>query len=51
MTLEGLNQHLELREKLDKAEEMLAALRAAATPGAAKLTRNYEACMAALKEA
>ena len=38
MTLEVLNQHLELREKLDKAEEMLAALRAAATPGAAKLT-------------
>ena len=38
MTLEDLNQHLALREKLDKAQELLMSLRAAATPGAAKLT-------------
>lgn len=38
MTLEDLNQHLALREKLNKAEEMLDALRLAAEPGAAKLT-------------
>lgn len=38
MTLEDLNQHLMLREKLNKAEEVLAALRLAAEPGAAKLT-------------
>lgn len=38
MTLEDLNQHLALREKLNKAEEMLEALRLAAEPGAAKLT-------------
>ncbi len=38
MTLEELNQHLALREKLDKAQELLMSLRAAANPGAAKLT-------------
>lgn len=38
MTLTELNQHLELREKLAKAQELLASLRDAATPGAAKLT-------------
>ena len=38
MTLEDLNQHLELREALEKAREMLASLRLAAQPGAAKLT-------------
>ena len=38
MTLEELNQHLALREKLDKAYELLVSLRAAANPGAAKLT-------------
>lgn len=38
MTLEDLNQHLALREKLDKAQELLISLRAAASPGTAKLT-------------
>ena len=38
MTLDELNEHLEMRERLEKAQEMLAFLRAAAQPGAAKLT-------------
>ena len=38
MTLEDLNKHLLLREKLEKAQEMLVSLRAAAQPGAARLT-------------
>ena len=38
MTLEDLNKHLLLREKLEKAQEMLVALRAAAQPGASRLT-------------
>ena len=38
MTLQELNQHFELREKLIKAYEMLDALRSAACPGAAKIT-------------
>lgn len=38
MTLEYLNQHLELREKLEKAKEMLASFREAAQPSAARLT-------------
>lgn len=38
MTLAELNQHLELIEKIEKANELLASLRTAATPGAAKLT-------------
>lgn len=38
MTLQELNQHYELREKLTKAYEMLDALRSAASPGAAKIT-------------
>lgn len=38
MTLEELNQHLELREKLVKAQEILASLRDKAYPGAAKMT-------------
>lgn len=38
MTLQELNQHLDLREKLDKAEKLMASLRDAAEPGAAKLT-------------
>ena len=38
MTLQGLNKHFELREKLAKAHEMLDALRAAACPGAQVLT-------------
>lgn len=38
MTLDELNKHLELREKLAKAQEMLVSLRVAAQPGAAKLT-------------
>lgn len=38
MTLQELNTHLELRERLAKAYEMLDALRAAAYPGAQSLT-------------
>lgn len=38
MTLQELNRHFELRERLDKANEMLDALRAAACPGAQVLT-------------
>lgn len=38
MTLAELNQHLELREKLEKAQEMLVALRDAAHPGASVIT-------------
>lgn len=38
MTLEDLNRHLLLREKLEKAQEMLVSLREAAQPGAARLT-------------
>lgn len=38
MTLQELNKHFELREKLAKAHEMLDALRAAACPGAQVLT-------------
>ena len=38
MTLDELNEHLELRGRLEKAEEMLAALREAACPGAQVLT-------------
>ena len=38
MTLEDLNQHLLLRDKLNKAEELLAALRLAAGPSAPQLT-------------
>ena len=38
MNLEDLNRHLALREKLDKAQELLISLRAAASPGTAKLT-------------
>lgn len=38
MTLEDLNKHLLLREKLEKAQEMLVSLREAAQPGAARLT-------------
>lgn len=38
MTLEDLNQHLMLRDELNKAEEMLEALRLAAGPSTPKLT-------------
>ncbi len=38
MTLQELNRHFELRERLVKAKEMLAAFRAAACPGAQVLT-------------
>ena len=38
MTLQELNQHLDLREKLSKAQAMRTALLNAATPGAAKIT-------------
>ena len=38
MTLEDLNQHLELREQLQMAEEMMSALRTAANPGGSRLT-------------
>ena len=38
MTLQELNQHLDLREKLAKAQELLASLRDAAGLGAAKLS-------------
>ncbi len=38
MTLEDLNKHLLLREKLEKAQEMLTSLREAAQPGATRLT-------------
>ena len=38
MTLAELNQHYELIEKLDKAQELLVSLRAAAHPGASVLT-------------
>ncbi len=38
MTLEELNQHLELKEKMEKAQETLISLRGAAYPGAAVMT-------------
>lgn len=38
MTLQELNLHLELREKLAKAQEILGSLRRSALPGAAKIT-------------
>ena len=38
LTLIELNRHFELRERLAKAKEMLASLRAAACPGAQVLT-------------
>jgi len=38
MTLEELNKHFELRGRLEKAQQMLAALREAACPGAQVLT-------------
>ena len=38
MTLQELNRHFELREKLTEAEEMLASFQAAAFPGAQVLT-------------
>ena len=38
MTLQELNQHLDLLEQLSEAEEMLDALRAAACPGAQNLS-------------
>lgn len=38
MTLEELNQHLDLREKLEMAQEVLASLRSAAHPGASVIT-------------
>lgn len=38
MTLEYLNQHLELRRRLAKAENLLAALRTAAEPSAQVIT-------------
>lgn len=38
MTLQELNRHFELRERLAKAREMLDSLRAAACPGAQVLT-------------
>ena len=37
MTLSDLNQHLELREQLNKANEMLTALRDAEYPGSPKM--------------
>lgn len=37
MTKQGLNQHLALRQRLEKARELLAALEAAAGPGAQRL--------------
>lgn len=38
MTLKELNRHFALRERLSRAKEMLASLRAAACPGAQVLT-------------
>lgn len=38
MTLQELNRHFELRERLSKAREMLDSLQAAACPGAQTLT-------------
>lgn len=38
MTLDELNQHLQLREQLNQENEILAALLSAAQPGAARLT-------------
>lgn len=38
MTLQELNQHLDLLEQLNEAEDMLEALRAAACPGAQNLS-------------
>ena len=38
MTLQELNRHFELRERLEKAEELLSALRAAACPRAHVIT-------------
>ncbi len=38
MTLQELSQHYDLREQLRKDEEILASLRAAATPGAQVIT-------------
>lgn len=37
MTLQELNKHFELREKLEKAHEMIDSLRSAAFPGGQKL--------------
>lgn len=38
MGLDELNRHFELRRKLERAQEILNALRSAACPGAAKIT-------------
>lgn len=38
MTLEDLNQHLALRERLEKAQEMIVSLREAAHPGSSRLS-------------